>query len=109
MLARHPVPAIAVANDGVAVLFANTAFARVFGCSRAAVTSMRYEDISSALPPEEVLFAVARLGGNTIGSLLQLDGATFFAKMNKSAILNGADSVAIATFEELLDRLSRLA
>lgn len=45
VLEQYPVPAIAVADDG-AVLFANTAFARVFGCSRDAVTSMSYEDIS---------------------------------------------------------------
>ena len=45
VLEQYPLPAIAVADDG-AVLFADTALARVFGCSRDAVTFMSYEDIS---------------------------------------------------------------
>lgn len=108
MLEQYPAPVIALADDG-AVLFANTAFAEALGCSRDAVSSMSYEEIISALPIEETLFALARLRADTIGNLLHLDGSTFFAKMSKSAIMRGADSVAIATFEELLERLHGLA
>jgi PAS domain S-box-containing protein len=108
MLEQYPVPAIALADDG-AVLFANTAFAKILGCSRDAVTSMSCEDIISALPAEEALFAVARLRADTIGTLLHLDRSTFFAKMSKSAIMRGADTIAIATFEQLMERLSMLA
>jgi PAS domain-containing protein len=107
VLDQYPVPAIALADDG-AVVFANTAFAQVFGCSRGAVTSMRREDVLAALPAEETLFAVPQLRADGSGSLLHLEGATFFAKMRRSAIVNGADSVAMATFEELLDQLSEL-
>jgi PAS domain S-box-containing protein len=105
LLEECSVPVIAVAGDGT-VVFANTAFADVLGCSRDAVTSMSFEDISSAMTTEETLFAVARLRADIIGSLLPLEGTTFFAKISKSAILDGADSVAIATFEELMERAS---
>jgi PAS domain-containing protein len=107
VLEQFPVPVIALADDG-AVLFANTAFAEMLGCSRDA-TSMSYEDIFYALPTEDTLFAVTRLRADTIGELLHLDGSTLFAKMSKSAMMRGADSVAIATFADLMERLSGLA
>lgn len=108
VLAQHPVPVIAVA-DGGAVLFANTSFAKVLGCSRDAVTSISYRDICSVLPTDETLFAVARLCPDTIGSLLRLGRATLFVKMRRSAVVSGADSVAVPLFEGLIERLSRLA
>ncbi len=108
VLTQHPVPVIAVADDG-AIVFANTAFANVLNCSCGAVTSMSYEDICSVLPPDETLVAVTRLGPNTIGRLLQLGEATLFVKMRRSAILSAADSGPITLFEGLMRRLSRLA
>jgi hypothetical protein len=87
VLAQHPVPVIAVADDG-AVLFANTAFADVPSCLFSAVT---------------------RLGADAIASLLQLGQATLFVRMRRSAIVPGADSGAITLFEALMERLSRLA
>jgi nitrogen-specific signal transduction histidine kinase len=107
-LTQHPVPVIAVADDG-AIVFANTAFADVMSCSRNAVTSMNYEGICSVLPPDETLVAVTRLGPNTIGRLLQLGEATLFVKMRRSAILSAADSGPVTLFEGLMRRLSRLA
>ena len=77
VLAQHPVPVIAVADDG-AILFANTAFAEVLGCSRDAVTAISYDDICSALPADETLFAVTRLSPDTIGGLFRSQtGNTF--------------------------------
>jgi hypothetical protein len=107
-LTQHPVPLIAVADSGH-VVFANTAFAEVLSCSCDAVTSMSYEDICSLLPADETLFAVAPLGADTIGGLLELGQATLFAKMRRSAITSGADSGAITLFDGLLTRLSQLA
>ncbi|SPM30669.1 histidine kinase, partial [Mycobacterium terramassiliense] len=108
VLERIPVPAIALADDG-AVLFANAAFAEILGCSRDAVTAMSYEEILHALPTEETLFRVARLRAEAIGELQHLDGSMIFAKMTKSAVIRRAGAVAIATFEQLVERLSRLA
>jgi hypothetical protein len=107
VLMQHPVPVIAVADDG-AIVFANTAFADVLSCSCNAVTSMSYQDISSFLPPDETLVAVTRLGSDTIGRLLQLGEATLFVKMRRSAILSAADSGPVTLFEGLMKRLSQL-
>jgi hypothetical protein len=104
-LEHYPVAAIAVADDG-AVLFANTAFAKLLGCSCAAVTSMSYAYVCSTLPAGETLFAVARLCPDTIGRSLQFGQATCFVKMHKSAVLNGVESVATAMFGGLAERLS---
>lgn len=104
-LEQHPVAAIAVADDG-AVLFANTAFAKLLGCSCDALTSMSRDDICSTLPAGETLFAVARLCPHTIGRSLRLGQATCFVKVCRSAILDGAESVAMAMFEGLTERLS---
>jgi PAS domain-containing protein len=98
-LERVPVPAIALADDG-SVLFANTAFAEILGCSRGAITSMSYEQIFYALPNEETLFGVARLRADSFGDLHHLDGSTIFAKMSKSAVMRRAGPVPSATFAE---------
>jgi PAS domain-containing protein len=108
VLEQYPVPAIALAQGG-AVLFANTAFAEILGCSPDAVTALTYDDIVAALPPEETLFDVARLHADAITSLQHLDGSRFLVKMSKSARLHGADGIAIATFEQLVERLAGLA
>jgi PAS domain-containing protein len=99
---------VAAADDG-AVVFANTAFADVLGCSRDAVTSSRYEDLCSFLPPDETLVAVGRLGPGPIGRLLPLGQATLFVKMRRSAVIGADDSGPITRFEGLMERLSRLA
>lgn len=104
-LEQHPVAAIAVADDG-AVLFANIAFAKLLGCSCDVLTSMSQDDICSTLPAGETLCAVARLCPNTIGRSLKLGQATCFVKVRKSAILDGPESVAIAMFVGLTERLS---
>jgi PAS domain-containing protein len=106
MLEQCPVPVVAVADDG-AVLFANTAFAHLLGYSCEALTSISHADICSALPADETLFAVTRLGPKAIGSLTQSSQATVFIKIRKSATLSAADSDAVAMFKELMERLSR--
>lgn len=108
VLTRHPVPVIAVADDG-AVVFANTAFAEVLSCSGRAVTSMSYEDLCSLLPADEIFVAITRLGPSSIGRLLQLGEATLFVKMRRSAIFGAAGSGPVTQFEGLLQRLSRLS
>lgn len=105
-LERYPLAAIAVANDG-AVLFANATFAEILGCSCDAVTAMSHEYVYSALPVGETLVAVARLCPNAVGRSLQSGQATCFVKVCKSAVLDGAESVAMEMFAGLEERLSR--
>jgi hypothetical protein len=93
-LERIPVPAIALTDDG---------------CSPDAVAAMTYDEIFHALPIEETLFGVARLRAEKIGDLQHLDGSTIFAKMTKSAVARNEGPVALATFDELMERLSGLA
>jgi hypothetical protein len=107
VLTQHPVPVLAVADDG-SVVFANKAFADVLSCSCDAVTTISYEDICALLPADETLFAVTRLGPDTIGRLLQLGQATLFVKMRRSAIVSDAHSGPITRFEVLVERLSQL-
>lgn len=108
VLTQHPVPLIALADDG-AVVFANAAFADVLGCSDCVVTSLSYESLCSLLPADEILVAITRLGPSSIGRLLKLGEATLFAKMRRSAIVSAADSGPVTLFEGLIERLSRLA
>ena len=91
-----------VADDG-AVLFANTAFTEVLGCSCDAVTSMTYDAISAALPSDETLFALTRLSPAALSSSPQSGPATCFIKICKSAKFGGADSLAVAMLKELLE------
>lgn len=104
-LERYPLAAIAVANDG-AVLFANATFAELLGCSCDAVTAMSHEFVRSTLPVGETLFAVARVCPNALGRSLQSGQATCLVKVRKSAVLDGAESVAVEMFAELEERLS---
>jgi transcriptional regulator of aromatic amino acid metabolism len=106
VLEQCPIPVIAVADDG-AVVFANTACEHLLGNSCDAVTAVTYDNICSALPVDETLFAVTPLGPNAIASLMLLGQATVFVKMRKSAIRCGADLDRVAIFEELVARLSR--
>lgn len=108
VLTRHPVPVIAVADDGV-VVFANTAFADVLSCSCDAVTSMSYEDICSFLPSDEILVAVTRATRRHHWARAALGEATLFVKMRRSATVGAADSGPVTLFEGLMERLSRLA
>ncbi len=107
MLTQHPVPVIAVADDG-AVVFANAAFADVLACSCDAVTSLSYDDICALLPTDEILLAVTRLGPGPVGRVLELGQATLFVKIRRSAIISAANRVPITRFEGLLTRLARL-
>ena len=108
VLTQHPVPVVAVADDG-AVVFANTAFADFLSCSPDAVTASSFDDITSFLPADEILLAVTRLGDGPVGRVLQLGQATLFVKIRRSAIVNAANWGRITRFEGLLIRLSRLA
>ena len=108
LLVAHPIPVIAVADDGT-VLFANSAFAEVLSCSRAAVTAISYDEICTALPTDETFFAATEISPDSVARLLRLGRATLFVKIHRSAILSGADSAAVALFDRLMRRLSQLA
>ncbi|MFN3007751.1 PAS domain S-box protein [Mycolicibacterium wolinskyi] len=104
VLERFPVPVLAIAADG-AILFANSAFAEMVGHSADAVNAMKFADIFHSLPADESAVSVVRAHADLIVELVHRDGSIVRARMSKSALLRGDDPVALATFQDLTERL----
>jgi PAS domain-containing protein len=86
VLERFPVPVLAIAEDG-SILFANAAFGEMLGY------------------PADVVKALKFPHAELIVELLHRDGSIVRARMSKSALLRGNDPVALATFQDLTERL----
>lgn len=104
VLERFPVPVLAIAEDGT-ILFANKAFAEMLGHEPAAITALNFRQIFHTLPADESAVSVMRAHGDLIVELLHQDNSIVRAKMSKSALLRGDDPVALATFQDLTERL----
>lgn len=104
VLERFPVPVLAIAEDGV-ILFANSAFAEMVGHSTDSITALNFAEIFHALPTEVSAVSVVRDHAELIVDLRHEDGSTVRARMSKSALLRGDDPVALATFQDLTERL----
>jgi len=104
VLERFPVPVLAIGEDG-AILFANKAFAEMLGHPAEAITALKFRQIFHTLPAEESAVSVVRAHADLIVELLHQDGSIVRAQMSKSALLRGDDPVALATFQDLTERL----
>ena len=104
VLERFPVPVLAIAEDG-AILFANAAFGEMLGHAADEVTAMKFRQIFHALPADESAVSVVRAHADLIVELVHQDGSIVRARMSKSALLRGDDPVALATFQDLTERL----
>jgi PAS domain S-box-containing protein len=104
VLERFPVPVLAIAEDGT-ILFANEAFADMLGHLAEAITSLKFRQIFHTLPADESPVSVVRAHADLIVELVHQDGSTVRARMSKSALLRGDDPVALATFQDLTERL----
>jgi PAS domain S-box-containing protein len=104
VLERFPVPVLAIAEDGT-ILFANKAFAEMLGHPAEAVTALNFRQIFHTMPAEESAVSVVRAHADLIVELLHQEGAIVRARMSKSALLRGDDPVALATFQDLTERL----
>ncbi len=104
VLDRFPVPVLAIAEDGI-ILFANEAFADMLGYSAAAITSVKFRQIFHTLPADESAVSVVRAHADLVVELVHQDGSIVRARMSKSALLRGDDPVALATFQDLTERL----
>jgi PAS domain S-box-containing protein len=102
VLERFPVPVLAIAEDGT-ILFSNEAFAEMLGYSAEAV--LKFRDIFHTLPSEESVISVVRAHADLIVDLVHSDRSIVRARMSKSALLRGDDAVALATFQDLTERL----
>jgi PAS domain S-box-containing protein len=104
VLERFPVPVLAIAEDGT-ILFANEAFADMLGYSAEAVKALMFRDIFHTLPAEESAVSVVRAHAGLIVELVHHEGSIVRALMSRSALLRGDDPVALATFQDLTERL----
>jgi PAS domain S-box-containing protein len=104
VLERFPVPVLAIAEDGT-ILFANEAFGQMLGYPAGVVRALKFRQIFHTLPADESAVSVVRAHADLIVELLHQDGSTVRARMSKSALLRGDDPVALATFQDLTERL----
>jgi PAS domain S-box-containing protein len=105
VLERFPVPVLAVDADGT-ILFANSAFAAMVGRSVAAVTALTFADVFHVDPAGgESVVSALRANADTVVDLLHEDGSLVRARMSKSALSRDDDPVALATFQDLTERL----
>lgn len=104
VLERFPVPVLAIAEDG-AILFANSAFAEMVGYAAEVVNTMKFAEIFHSLPAGESAVSVVRAHADFVVELVHRDGSIVRARMSKSALLRGDDPVALATFQDLTERL----
>ncbi len=104
VLERLPVPVLAIAEDGV-IVFANAAFADMLGYTANGLKALNFHQIFHTMPEDESAVSVMRAHANLIVELLHQDGSTVRAWMSKSALQRGDDPVALATFQDLTERL----
>lgn len=105
VLERFPVPVLAVADDG-AILFANSAFAAMVGRTVDEVMPLTFADLfHDASPDGESAVSVVRGNANVVVDLLHGDGSLVRAKMSRSALVRDDDPVALATFQDMTERL----
>ena len=104
VLERFPVPVLAIAEDGT-ILFANKAFAEMLGHTADEVKALKFAQIFHTMPVDESPVSVVRAHADLIVELVHQDASIVRARMSKSALLRGDDPVALATFQDLTERL----
>lgn len=104
LLERFPVPVLAVAEGGT-ILFANGAFAAMLGRSAEDIQRMQFADICTTVPTDGPVLSVVHEHADMIVELVDREGSTVRAQMSRSALLRGDDPVALATFQDLTERL----
>jgi PAS domain S-box-containing protein len=104
VLERFPVPVLAISEDG-SILFANAAFGEMLGYPADVVKALKFPQIFHTLPADDSAVSVVRAHAELVVELLHQDGSIVRAQMSKSALLRGDDPVALATFQDLTERL----
>jgi len=66
---------------------------------------LKFRQIFHAPPADESAVSVVRAHADLIVELVHQDGSIVRARMSKSALLRGDDPVALATFQDLTERL----
>ena len=104
VLERLPVPALAMARDGI-ILFANTAFAEMVGYEQDALAGSPFPEIFQTVPAEVAAFSGVDAVTNLVVELRHCEGWTVRARMSNSAMMRRDDPVVLVTFDNLTEQL----
>ena len=104
VLERLPVPALAMARDGI-ILFANMAFAEMVGYEQDRLTGSAFPEIFHTVPVALCGLAGVDALANLVVELRHCEGWTVRARMSNSALMRHDDPVVLVTFDNMADRL----
>ncbi len=104
VLERLPVPALAMARDGI-ILFANTAFAEMVGYEQDRLAGSAFPEIFLTVPTDVAALSGVDAVANLVVELRHCEGWTVRARMSKSALMRRDDPVVLVTFDNLTERL----
>jgi len=104
VLERLPVPALAMARDGM-ILFANTAFAEMVGYQQDALAGSPFPEIFHTVPAEVTAVSGVDAVTNLVVELRHCEGWTVRARMSNSAMMRRDDPVVLVAFDNLTEQL----
>jgi PAS domain S-box-containing protein len=104
VLERIPVPALAVARDGI-ILFANTAFAEMVGYGPDEIAGLTFSQIFQTGSEAVCALPGVHALANLVVELQHREGWTVRAKMSQSALMRCDDPGVLVAFENLTERL----
>jgi PAS domain S-box-containing protein len=104
VLERLPVPALAMARDGI-ILFVNTAFAEMVGYERDGLAGSAFPEVFQTVPAEVAAVSGVDAVTNLVVELRHCEGWTVRARMSNSAMMRRDDPVVLVTFDNLTERL----
>ncbi|WP_293002730.1 PAS domain-containing protein [Mycobacterium sp.] len=104
VLERIPIPVLAISNDG-ALVFANSAFSEMVGRTRDDVVAMKFDEIFYLPLTADSPVALVQSLANEVVELAHQDGSSVRALMSRSALIRADDDIALATFQDLTERL----
>jgi PAS domain S-box-containing protein len=104
MLARVPIPVLAVGHAGV-ILFANTAFAEMVGRRADVVLAMRFGEIFYTSPTDDSAVSFMREFAGLVVQLAHADGSVVMARMSKSALMRTGDQLALTAFQDITEQM----
>ncbi len=103
-LDRLPVPALAMARDGI-ILFANTAFAEMVGYEQDRLAGAAFPEIFHTVPAALCALSGVDALANLVVELRHCEGWTVRARMSNSALMRHDDPMVLVTFDNLTERL----
>ncbi|OBH04745.1 histidine kinase [Mycobacterium sp. E2699] len=104
VLDRLPVPALAMARDGV-ILFANAAFAEMVGYEHDGLAGSVFPEIFDTVPAALCGLSGVDALANLVVELRHCEGWPVRARMSRSALLRRDDPVVLVAFENLTEQL----